>query len=168
MKKIMIPLITIICLACSATALASGYRYKGYSGGYGHGGHGYGHSYGKSYGKHYGHSYRGYYGHRGYRRHGYGHSSHHSDEGAYLLGGLLIGAVLTDSYHRAQYKRAYPPERQVIYRTRIVESRAEPTAEIAAPGRHLFRDIEGNCFEIRRNDAGDELRSALPAEECDW
>ncbi len=155
MKQILVSIITIICLSSGSVALASGYRHGGY-----HDGHA---RFAAGYYRHDGFGHRGY-GKHHYRHHGYRHRRHHADEGAYLLGGLLIGAILTESYHRAQYNRAYPPERQIIYRTRVIER----TAAAVAPGRHLFRDIDGNCFAIRRNDNGDELRSELPVEECDW
>ena len=52
----------------------------------------------------------GYYGHRGYYGHGYGHRSHYGWEGAAVLGGALVGAIILDRLFRQQsYPSAPPP-----------------------------------------------------------
>ena len=75
-----------------------------------------------------------------------------SNEGAYLLGGIVIGSVLT---HALQPPRSYYAP--------------APTVVHHAPpyGRRLFRDAYGNCFE-RRGDGHGEVLIPLPNWECAW
>jgi len=108
---------------------------------------GYGHGYGHGYGN-------------GYRHHGYGH---HGSHAGYLFGGLLLGSIL------AQPRYAPPP--RVVYvpqptATTMVPARHVPTQ--ATISRRLLRDINGNCFERKIDQAGTELRIQLPATECAW
>jgi hypothetical protein len=40
---------------------------------------------------------------------------------------------------------------------------------VAAPqGRHLLRDLNGNCFERTTDANGNELRTELPPSQCNW
>ena len=144
MKKIFTALISAIFVIGATTAMAGGNKYK-HSGWHGH------------HKQHY--SYR--------------HRGHNSHNGAYLVGGLILGSIIANNYHRSHqsyrvvhHSTYHEPvsRRQVIYRTRVVE----PEAETAATGRQLLRDLEGNCFEIHRSDEGDELKEQLPEEACHW
>lgn len=131
-----------------------GYPYRGgypYKGWYGHPGYYYPRPY-------YAHAYP-YYGYRpypayyGYPAH-YGHHDHdnNSDWPAYLIGGAILGSVLTNVYHNSQ-EQQYAPANQVV---------------VAPQGRHLLRDLNGNCFERTTDANGNELRTELPASQCNW
>ncbi len=109
-----------------------------------------------SYGRPWG--YWGPYG-RGYRRF----------DGGDFIGGLVVGSLLTNSYNSSRdYQR-------VVYRSapvtrtrevRVVNRSASPS--VRSSGRRLLRDLEGNCFEITRNSAGDEVRVELQPQQCQF
>lgn len=109
-----------------------------------------------------GHQDHGYYGDHGYH-HGYrrdrGHyrqRRHHNREGAYLLGGLVIGTVIGQALTpRPSYD--YPRETSRRYPDR------EPVVT-----RRLYRDLDGNCFERNIDGRGRETLLALPPYECEW
>lgn len=97
--------------------------------------------------------YGGYYG-RSYRRH---------DAGDFL-GGLVLGSLLTSSY---QSSRDYE---RVVYRSaprarEVIVNRSTQT-RIPSSGRKLLRDLQGNCYEISRNNAGDEVRVEIDPGQC--
>ena len=113
----------------------------------------------------YKHNYRhgGYYDYHHYRpyRRGYRHHRHRSNRGAYLVGGIALGALISHAYHAPRYRHH---DGYVVR-----EVRREP-AVVRREGRitrSLFRDRDGNCYE-RRRDNGDELLIELPASECAW
>lgn len=97
-----------------------------------------------------------------------GHYRHHHNDyrGAYLLGGLALGAVLADTMIYREPTVVYVERERsprVIYRERPVTR-----VVVSEPERSLLRDLKGNCYEVSRDGAGNELRSQLPAFECDW
>lgn len=91
---------------------------------------------------------------------------HHDYSGAYLIGGLALGAILTDALidrnPTTVYVEPSPPPR-VTYRERPVT-----TVVVTQPRRSLLRDLKGNCYEVSNDGSGSELRTQLPAAECDW
>ena len=169
MQRIIVALIGLVLISATGISHAGHNKHWGYkSGAY--------------YDRHY---HKGYLGHNGYRGAGHfrAHRHHHryrgyrrsNDDVAWLLGGLVIGSVITNAYHHhssyhrdrsygARYHRDYPPEREVIYRTRTTTR----SVNSVLPGRHFYRDLEGNCYQITTNSEGEELREARPAKECDW
>ena len=124
-----------------------GYNYGGHGYNYGHyyGGHGYYHG---------GYARPGYYGYAPY--YGYNHNHNNNNEAAYLVGGLVVGSLLTNAYIRSQQRP--------VYTTTVVQ---QPQV-VPAQGRHLLRDLNGDCFERSTDAAGNELRTQLPASECNW
>jgi hypothetical protein len=116
----------------------------------GHGYYGYG-KYGHSYGRYRGYHHPRYYHPRKYGRHHY----HGGNDGAYLLGGIVIGSILTHALIAPPAPTVYAPPRRVVY-------------EGAPVSRRLFRDIDGNCFERRNDSVGGELLIELPPQECAW
>ena len=105
--------------------------------------------------------------HRPYRR---PHHHHHRDDyrGAYLLGGLALGAVLTNAFYDHEpdvvyVERSPYPRTRVIYRDRPVTTTVVSETEWS-----LLSDLDGNCYEVATDDAGNELRTQVPASECDW
>ena len=180
MKKLLILLSLGTALLMSQSASADhrygyrGYDGWGYRGGFRHNyrswnrwndGWGYrrpGNFVSFSYGRPWG-GYWGPYG-RGYRR---------FDTGDFV-GGLVVGSLLTNSINssRDYADRNYD---RVVYRSapvtrtrevRVVNRTAAPAAR--SSGRRLLRDLEGNCFEISRNSAGDEVRVELLPEQCEF
>lgn len=149
--------------------------YNGHGGGYKPGyyrpayGPGYGHHGGnKWYGParyyyprpYYGYP-RAYYGYRpvGYPYYPY-YPQHHNnnnnnDSAAYLVGGLVVGSLLTNAYNKSQANSYYAqqPANQVV---------------VAPQGRRLLRDLNGNCYERTTDAAGNELRTELPPSQCNW
>ncbi len=91
---------------------------------------------------------------------------HHSHRGGYFLGGLLLGSALAHSHH-ANPPKVYYVERRKLppARTIYLESAEQ---DVQPVGRRLLRDLKGNCFELALDEEGNELRSQLPASECDW
>ena len=64
------------------------------------------------------------------------------------------------SYDRG-YSRGYRDGTVSGGPTRIIH-------ESAVPGRHLFRDANGNCFDKTVASDGTELLTELPPEACAW
>jgi hypothetical protein len=130
------------------------YPYKGW---YGHAGHYpyyrpyYRPYYGRPY-PYYGYRPVGYPAYYGYP-YNYGHhnNNNNSDWPAYLIGGAVLGSVLTNVYQNSQAQ--YAPANQVI---------------TAPQGRRLLRDLNGNCYERMTDANGNELRTELPPSQCNW
>jgi hypothetical protein len=120
--------------------------------GYGHYKHGYGH----------GHGHRHYYGgHGGYRYYGgHHHHNHHNgggdDEVAYLVGGLLLGGILTHAYHTSQPRYVAPAPAYA------------PAYTVPAADRRLVRDSAGNCYESYYDASGREVRVPVAPNQCAW
>ena len=143
LKSSAVGLVLLFCSGFSESAHAGGYKHY----------------------KHYGHGYH--HGHYRHRRH------KHSNKGAYLAGGLIIGSLLTHAYHRNNdryyndryYNDRYEVRERRAYREPVVVRREVVRAE---PVRTLFRDRNGNCYERHYNRGGDEVLSELPPEACYW
>lgn len=101
-------------------------------------------------GSHIGFSYGSYSGRRGYRRH---------NDFDYLLGGIVLGSLLSYPSYREPVTRI----REIVY---VKES--SPRTTTAATGRHLLKDLEGNCFERVTDEDGNEVRIQLEASECSF
>jgi len=82
-------------------------------------------------------------------------NNNHTEWPAYVVGGLVLGALLT---------KAFPGSRPTAYADAVPSS--PPTA--VAQGRRLFRDASGACYERRTDDAGNELSTELPSGACNW
>jgi hypothetical protein len=117
------------------------------------------HGKGKGHGYHeHHHHYRGghYYKPPKHQHHHHHHHHKHkrrsSNEAAYLLGGIVLGSVLTHTLTqpRAQYAPAPAPAHYG-----------------PAPGRRLLLDAYGDCYE-RRGHGGSEVLIPLPRYECNW
>ena len=80
-------------------------------------------------------------------------NNNHSDWPAYVVGGLVLGALLTN---------AFPGSRPASYYDSAQS--APPTVQ----GRRLFRDANGNCYERQTDGAGNELSNELPPSACNW
>jgi hypothetical protein len=106
------------------------------------------------------------YGH-GYRHGGYGGYGNGNSNAAYLFGGVMLGTLLAAPRYAAP---RYAPPPQVVYvpqpTTTVAVVRQVPVQ--ATVSRRLLRDINGNCFERKIDQAGTELRIQLPAAECAW
>jgi len=135
---------------------------------------------GRGYDRHYGYGYgsHNYYGGSRYGRwnnyYNYGRrgtyigfslgGGHHYDSfsSSSFIGGLVLGSVLTyprySNTHNNYYRNS-PSRVTVIKRT----SPATVTS-----GRRLLRDLEGRCFEILRDENGDEIRTELEPEVCSF
>lgn len=129
---------------------------------------------GRGYGRHYNYGYRShnYFGNRHYGHWGsyigfsIGGSHHHdSFSTSSFLGGLVLGSVLT--YPRYSKTHNY-------YRSTPVRSSSQVTVisrtsgATVAPGRRLLRDLEGRCYDILRDENGDEIRTELEPEACSF
>lgn len=117
--------------------------------GYGHYKHGYGHGY-----RHYhgGHGYRYYGGHHHHKHHNGGDD----DEVAYLVGGLLLGGILTHAYHTSQPRYVAPAPAYA------------PAYAVPAADRRLVRDAAGNCYESYYDASGREVRVPVAPNQCAW
>ncbi len=114
---------------------------------------------GNRHGGHGGHG--GYYGHGG---HGYYHGHHrhrrNNDEVGYLIGGLLLGGLVTHAYHRSQQQRVYAAPVERVYAERAY---AVPTA-----GQRLVRDSRGGCYTSEFDSSGTEYRTPVDPALCNW
>jgi len=105
MKRLAAALSTAFLLLSAMPALADGY---------GHGHRGYGYGYGYSHGYGYGHGYGYRHGHYGYRRyHGYGGGYGYAIAGA-LVGGAIVGSLLTQPTYYAPPRPIYVPAPPVL------------------------------------------------------
>ncbi len=119
---------------------------------------------------------------RGYR---YSRRDRSDNRGAYLIGGLVVGSLIThaitnnrnDRNHDRHYDRHYDSrqdrhtsrtyDRSKSYTTYSTGGSARDAGE-APVSRRLFRDAQGNCFERQTGPDNQELLIDLPAEECSW
>ncbi len=132
MKMLLAGAISMALIAAAPGAYAGNrYGHHGY-----YGGHGYGHGYG-------GHYYR--------HKHGNGNNN---DEVAYLIGGLVVGGLLTNAYYKS---------RPVYQPATVQRSYAAPAA-----GQRLVRDANGACFTSEFDSAGTEYRTAVDPALCNW
>jgi hypothetical protein len=96
--------------------------------------------------------YGGYYGYPYYHH----NNNNNSDWPAYLAGGLIVGALLTNVYNNSQPSAYSYPQ-------------SAPAAPIGSvQGRHLLRDLNGKCYERQTDANGNEMRTELPPSECNW
>ncbi len=93
-----------------------------------------------------------------------------------IVGGIVLGSLITNSLNNSYRDyRGYDRVERVVYRSPSTVStgpRKVYTSERREPpptsGRRLLRDLEGRCYEIARNDAGDEVRTELDPTVCDY
>lgn len=161
-----IVLIGAVASMIALPASAGGHRdgYYGKHGGYSHH-RGYNRGYHRGYDRAYHRGYK-----RGYRHHGRHYRRHHDRNAAYLLGGIVLGSVITHAVSAPRYHRPAYSHRDVVVvdRPTTVRSYRTPVSTSAPIGRSLYRDIDGNCFERRSDADGNELLEELPAAACDW
>ena len=162
-------------MACALVALAlpaqAGHRDWNHHYREGHWNRGY--DYGNRWGHHPQRNHGYYYNDR-WSRHHYdrGHRRNRNNEGLALIGGVLLGSLVTHAIHESRdpYPSRRPVYRETVYEsgpvvrsTRII-SRAEP----AVSGRRLFRDRNGDCFERTTSAYGEEVLVELDREACAW
>ena len=123
---------------------------------------------GKGHGCGYYGCYGGYPGYRppsyGYRPY-YGYQTKNNNNSnssvAYALGGLVLGAVLTNAYNQSR-----TPQPQATY---VQQTYQVPVQRVViTQPRRLLRDLNGNCYERTTDAAGNELRIELPPSDCNW
>ena len=111
-------------------------------------------------------SYGNFYPNYGFRRHRYYGAGD-------IVGGIVLGSLISSSIHN--YQDSYRPREveRVVYRSgpvrRTTESARVINRSTAAPGgRRLLRDMQGNCFEVGVNANGDEVRTELDPANCNY
>ena len=130
-----------------------------------------------------------------YNRH-YGYSGHNSkyystgDVAAALIVGGAIGYGIRYYQHRKYqnttyvrtYSTGYSSPSSYDYSARYAGSyrpglgttrpaameSGTATQNSGTPIRKLLKDLDGKCYEIRKNQLGDELRIQLQSWECNW
>ncbi|HTO57125.1 MAG TPA: hypothetical protein VMJ74_04990 [Pseudomonadales bacterium] len=75
---------------------------------------------------------------------------------AYLAGGVILGALLTNMFQGSRPTAYYD------------NSQPTPPSAPQAQGRRLFRDANGNCYERQTDSYGNELSNELPPSACNW
>lgn len=161
MKKTILILFTVATTLLCQAAFADNRHNRGYS-------------------KNYDYNYRGRDNYRGSRynrrnNHYYSYNrsrnyrSGHFDGGSFI-GGLVLGSILTyprystsrrDNYYYRSAPIRRSPSVTVISRTPI-------NTGTVAPGRRLLRDLEGRCYEILRDEDGNEIRTELEPAACNF
>jgi len=82
-------------------------------------------------------------------------NDNHTAWPAYVVGGLVLGALVTNAFSAA---------RPTTYGN--VGSATSPSTDPVH--RRLLRDINGNCYERETDGAGNELSTELPPSACAW
>ena len=167
--------VTVGLLIPGQTTLAGGSYFSvgaGYHNGYGGHRHGYRYHGYKShghYGRRYGYAHRP---HRPYKPRGYYHYGYRGYDSGDLAAAAFVGGLIGYgiSSYRYRHPRTYYSGNNTYTTylpsgTSIVQRQTVPQSP---PARTLFRDRHGECFEIRRNNYGDELRIQLDRSECSW
>ncbi|PCH61745.1 MAG: hypothetical protein COC19_04400 [SAR86 cluster bacterium] len=92
---------------------------------------------------------------------GISYNNHHGSSSSFF-GGLILGSIFSPGYSSRRYDYREPVvTREIIY--------VDKPSQVSNPvGRRLLKDLEGNCFEVRQDDNGDEIRLQLEAEECSF
>ena len=152
------PLMAFALLSAAPAAQADGYRN--------------GHHYDRGFDRSFRHNRRGYRDYRrGYNRHGYRYNRYRRSDrrGAYLLGGLVVGSLITHAIHNNRNDHRVERRTERYYDPSKSYSATRASSDSQAPiSRRLFRDAQGNCFERRTGPDNQELLIDLPAEECRW
>lgn len=163
---------SLIFTSASAAAGDRGHGYRSSHGDFrGAVRHGYRHNNYRQRSSHrgYRHGYRDSYRHQ--NRHYRSHRRHNNNDAAYLIGGLVLGSVITHAvtnrYDRPRHYNRYS-NREVVYVNQPQTVRTYSTSTPPRQGRSLYRDLEGNCFERLDDGAGNELLQELPEGSCDW
>jgi hypothetical protein len=112
----------------------------------------------RRYGNHFNVSYGNYY------------PRHRRHDANSFVGGLVLGSLFSYSRSHRQHETIVytevvsSPSREVVY----VNQAQSSSGTVAASGRRLLRDLEGNCFERIRDEQGNEMRIQLETEECNF
>ena len=102
---------------------------------------------------------------RSYNRHTHWHS-HDSDVAAGLVGGLVLGSLLNNALQpRSSNVYSTAAERRVVRSSRV-SSRPMVRAPGPASGSRLLRDLQGRCFEIDYDGAGNQQRIQVQDSRC--
>jgi hypothetical protein len=102
---------------------------------------------------------------RSYNRHTHWHS-HDSDVAAGLVGGLVLGSLLNSALQpRSSHVYSAAPERRVVRSSRV-SSRPVLRSSSRASGSRLLRDLQGRCFEINYDGAGNQQRIQVEDSRC--
>lgn len=140
----------------------------------------------RAYGRGYRHGYRDgsrhdYHGGR-FTHRSVGRYRHDHSDGVALLGGVVLGSLLSSSL-RNDYGPTVVRHETVSYRSRPVVRTTRALGGGATGlrstvgrqavlqqgvSRRLLKDLQGDCFEIVRAAGGTELRRQLPAEACQF
>jgi hypothetical protein len=91
---------------------------------------------------------------------------HRDNEAGIFVGGLVLGSLLTRPYYSRPPERVIYRSVPVVQRPEVIVVRDADRVTPSSTGRRLLRDLDGNCFEIERDEAGNEIRVQLDASEC--
>ena len=160
MKTTILIIFTVTVALLSQTASADRRHYRGYDRHYDYGLRGRNHyfSYNRGYrGNRYGFSY------------GSRHYDRHFNTGSFI-GGLVLGSVLTaPRYSTRRVEKTYVRRTPVRRTSQVtVVNSSSSGSERLAPERRLLRDLEGRCYEVVRNENGDEIRNELEPQSCSF
>ncbi len=93
--------------------------------------------------------------------------SHDGDVAASLVGGLVLGSLLSHAVQpRSTVVYSAEPQRRVIRSSRVSSRRSIDRSPSAATGSRLLRDLEGRCFEIGYDAAGNQQRIQVEDSRC--
>jgi hypothetical protein len=157
MKTTILIVLTVIATLMCQTASADRRHSRGYDRQHDYGFRGSNYSYGYNRGNYYNFSY-------GRRHHG-----DHFSTGSFL-GGLVLGSVLTaPRYSNRRYEDTYYRRTPVRRSSQVVVvNQGRPSNAVLTPQRRLLRDLEGRCYQIVRSENGDEIRTELEPESCNF
>jgi hypothetical protein len=101
---------------------------------------------------------------RSYNRHSHWHS-HDSDIAAGLVGGLVLGSLLNNALQPRGSEYSPAPVRRVVRSSRV-SSRPIVRSSSPVSGNRLLRDLQGRCFEINYDGAGNQQRVQVEDNRC--
>jgi len=127
---------------------------------------------------HKGYAYKSYDGHRyGHRRYYSGHAqpgnrNYYSsgDVAAAAIIGGMIGYGVSYYQNRQRYYEPYHTARGYAYKVYPVSVKTGENSQetIVLPPKKRLKELDGSCYEIARNQFGDELKIQLQDWNCNW
>ena len=97
---------------------------------------------------------------------------HRNNDTAVLVGGVVLGSLLTQSFNVRQdsYRAAPVVTRRVVHSTPIRSTTRHTVARQSSRqhSSYLLRDLQGDCFEVERDTQGTELRTQVAPDRCEY
>jgi len=97
-----------------------------------------------------------------------GRRHHDSFSTGSFIGGLVLGSVLTYPRYPSARNDNYYSRRTIVRSSPQVTVIKRTSPAVVTSGRRLLRDLEGRCYEILRDENGNEIRTELEPDACSF